>query len=544
MGSRAPTPDKHALLDVKQRALLYEVVSELAGRIDLDELIRIVIAKAKEILGAESAAILLWDADANELYFPYIDDVDADVEQRFREVRFPADRGIAGWVLQNGRPDLVLDARKDPRWYPDVDRKSGMHTTSLLCAPLRGRHGTLGVIQLRNKREGDFGRADLGLLDALADSVATTLESARTFADEQRRKEHLQAQLVAMQRSVERERRFDAIVGSSQAMQGVFQLMESTLTAPISVLLVGETGTGKELIARAIHDNGPRKHRPFVAVNCAALQESLAESQLFGHRKGSFTGALENHHGFFEVADGGTIFLDEIGDMPVALQVKLLRVLQERQILRVGDAMPTPVDVRVISATNRDLAAARRSGDFREDLYFRLAAFPIEVPPLRQRREDIPALAGRLLQRIAGAHAKSVAGFAPEVLERFAVYDWPGNVRELQNEIERAVALVKNGEHIGCAELSTTVRGSPAPQEVTPAGQDRPLKDVLASFERSYLEQALERHERNVTRAAAALGMSRTGLHNKLRSYGIERPDGAQKRKRRTPAARRPKARK
>ena len=525
MGSHTIKFGRHPLLDLKQRALLYEVVRELSGYVYLDELLKVVIAKAKEVLDAESAAILLWDKETDELYFPFIDDIDAQVEERFSQIRFPASSGIAGWVLRSGEAELVFDVRKDPRWYGEVDRQSGMTTMSLLCAPLRGRTGASGVIQLRNKRNGEFNKVDLELLDALAAGVAGAIEAARAYGEAQSIKEKLQAQIVAMQQRVERQDRFADIVGSSAAMRRVFQLMESALAPPIAVLLQGDTGTGKELIARTIHDNGPRRDQPFVAVDCAGLQESLVESLLFGHRRGSFTGAFEDRHGFFEVADGGTIFLDEIGDMPLALQVKLLRVLQERQIVRVGDTKPIPVDVRVISATRIDLEEACRQGTFREDLYFRLAAFPIHVPPLRERSDDIPALATRLLQRAVAKFDKAVDGFATEVLSRFAEYGWPGNVRELQNEIERAVALVHEGGQIGMRELSARIGGGDAMTNGAASPRTALLKDAVERFERDFIRAELRRHGGRVTETAEALGISRTGLHNKMRIYGIDRAD-------------------
>jgi len=519
MGTRAK-------LDVKQLALLYGVVRDLSGLIELDALLRIVIAKAKEILHAESAAILLWDPDTDELYFPYIDDVDTGVEDRFKRVRFPAGKGIAGWVLRNGEPDLVLDARDDPRWYGNVDRQSGMTTVSLLCAPLRGRRGTIGVIQLRNKVAGAFSPADLDVLDALANSVGGAIENARAYDAAQRIQQETQAKLVALQRTIEGDQRFSELVGSSVGMKRVFQLMESTLTTPIAVLLQGETGTGKELIARAIHANGPRRDKAFVAVDCAALPEHLAESQLFGHCRGAFTGAQTNHHGFFEVADGGTIFLDEIGDMPLALQPKLLRVLQERCIVRVGETAPVPIDVRVISATHVDLATAHKRGPFRADLYYRLAAFPIQVPPLRERRDDMPAIASRLLRRTTESFGKQVAGLSPQVLTLFSQYDWPGNVREMQNEIQRAVTLVSDGSTITVAELSPHLGGIPADDGQGGATAETTLKAAVEQFERHFIADVLRRQGGNVTAAAGVLGISRTGLHNKMRVYGMERIRG------------------
>lgn len=341
------------------------------------------------------------------------------------------------------------------------------------------------------------------------------------------------------------------VLGTSQKMAEVFHLVEAAAESPIPVLLQGETGTGKELIARGIHGNGPRYEGPFVAVNCAALNEALLESELFGHRRGAFTGAIADHKGLFEAASGGTIFLDEVGEMAPSLQAKLLRVLEESEIMPVGETRARKVDVRVISATNRDLNDECESGRFRSDLFFRLATFPIHLPPLRERREDIPILARSALGVAAMRHGKRVAGFTPEVLDALSRFHWPGNVRELRNEIQRAVALVRDGSSIELRHLSQKItamavpsgstRPSPEvaaraismeiPQPPLPVTGETPhapdrlapkgLREARIAFEARYIAEVYEQCGRRVGATAELLGLSRVALSKKLKDYKL-----------------------
>jgi transcriptional regulator with PAS, ATPase and Fis domain len=313
------------------------------------------------------------------------------------------------------------------------------------------------------------------------------------------------------------------MVGTAPCMAEVFRLVESAATSPIPVLIEGETGTGKELIARGIHRAGARAEKPFLAVNCAAFQETLLESELFGHRRGAFTGATQDRRGFFEAASGGTLFLDEVGDMPPAMQAKLLRVLQEQEVVPVGDTVARRIDVRIVAATNRDLAAEVERRAFREDLYYRLAAFPIRLPPLRQRPEDIAILAERFLRAAAARAGKRVAGIDAQALECLVSFAWPGNVRELENEMQRAVALAADGETIRTAHLSTKLH-TPAPtpgRAGEPDMADGTLRRARAAFEVRFLTAALRRHDGNVSRTAASLGLSRVMLQRKMKEYGL-----------------------
>jgi len=313
------------------------------------------------------------------------------------------------------------------------------------------------------------------------------------------------------------------MVGDSPPMQRVYALMRQAAESGITVMIQGESGTGKELVASSFHLNSPRRNGPFLAINCAAIPESLIESELFGHEKGAFTGATRQRLGAFERATGGTIFLDEIGDMRLAMQAKLLRVLQEREIQRVGGAATIPIDARVIVATNKDLKALVKAREFREDLFYRIAAFPIVIPPLRQHPTDIPLLAKHFLNKHAERSGRVFGGISTAALRALLQYDWPGNVRELDNAIERAVLLEKTDvlqvdslpPHFVTTRLAAE-DGSTADHRSTSVSI-LPLRDV----ERRALAEALEASDNNVTRAARALGINRVTLHRKLKRHGL-----------------------
>jgi Nif-specific regulatory protein len=520
--------------ETERLRLLYELGCAFAARTDIEKLIPYVVERCREVLNAEGASVQLYDPETNELHFPYVAVDDSEVAARLIGLRFPADRGVAGHVLQTGEPVRVDDVSTDARFYSGVDHRTGATTRNMVAAPLTSHQGRIGVIQVINRRGGaSFTDDDLAFLDALAGSIAVAIENARFYADLKASQERLHAQVGALRRDLARPDRFPEFVGTGSVMAEIFQLMESAAASPIAVLIEGETGTGKELAARMIHRAGTRADNPFLAVNCAALPETLLENELFGHSRGAFTGAAQDHKGLFEAASGGTVFLDEIGDMPPGMQAKLLRVLQEGEITRLGDTRPRPVDVRVISATNRDLGADVAEGRFRADLFYRLAAFPIHLPPLRDRREDIPLLADRFLVAAAERHRKRVPGIDVGAMDRLAAFSWHGNVRELQNEIERAVALAREGEVLGPGQLSAKLHqdaagddGPPVAPAVARTGaavavDDRPLRAARAAFERRYVAAALARHDGNVSQAAKALGVSRVALHRKMKAFGI-----------------------
>jgi two-component system NtrC family response regulator len=312
---------------------------------------------------------------------------------------------------------------------------------------------------------------------------------------------------------------FDRIVGGSPKMRQLLQLVRTLAPSSANVLLQGESGTGKELVAQAIHEASPRHERRLVVVNCSALSESLLESELFGHEKGAFTGATGRKLGWFEVADGGTLLLDEIGEMSTRLQVKLLRVVQERVIERVGGTDPVRVDFRLIAATNRDLKAEVAAGRFREDLYYRLSVMSLKIPPLRERREDIPLLVSCFIRQCSRREGKRVTSISPDAMERLVQYPWPGNVRELENAVERAV-VVAESEQITLAILPDEI------QEWTPAGKAafRPMEELtLEEMERLLIEKTLERTGGNKSQAARLLNVHRRSIYNRLKKYDMGR---------------------
>ncbi|RMF77844.1 MAG: sigma-54-dependent Fis family transcriptional regulator [Nitrospirae bacterium] len=353
------------------------------------------------------------------------------------------------------------------------------------------------------------------------DRLQITIRNALHTLRLSRQVEHLRAE-------VSEKFRFDQIIGKSRGIKQVCNLVAKVLDVDITVLITGESGTGKELIARAIHYRGRRKDGPFVTVNCAAIPENLLESELFGHERGSFSGAVARRTGKFEQADGGTIFLDEIGEMDLALQAKILRVLQEREVERVGGHGAIPVDVRVVAATNRNLEELIQEGKFREDLYYRIAAFPIEVPALRERRDDIPLLAHHFLKQAAADCNKRLEGFTDRAMEALMAYDWPGNVRELENVISRA-ALLATTHEITCDDLPSLRRGltegpTPKAEPVESIVDLLPKEDILPFevVEERIIRHALALADGNVTAAANRLQISRATLYRKLKSYGIE----------------------
>ncbi len=531
--------------DAARLRVLYDLSHTFSAHIELDELLPLITQKCRELLSAEGVSVLFLDDEREELYFPYVAERDSEVAAKLMGLRFPADRGIAGAALQTGRSIRVDDAQSDFRFYGGVDRHTGATTHAVLAVPLTSHLGQIGVIQAVNRQGGGtFSDDDLTFLETLAASVAVAIENAQLYGHLKASEEKLRTQVGALRRDIARRDRFTEIVGTSAAMADVFRLMESAAASPISVTIEGETGTGKELVARGIHRASARGEGPFLAVNCAAVPESLLESELFGHRRGAFTGAIADHRGLFEAAVGGTLLLDEIGEMPLAMQAKLLRVLQEGEVVPVGDTRPRKVDVRVLCSTNRDLMAEIADRRFREDLYYRVAAFPIRLPALRERREDIPLLADQFVAGAAERHRKWIRGVSPEARELLMRFDWPGNVRELQNEIERAVALARNDEEIGVGQLSPKIVGAlgadpaarvaaasaPSSAAIAPirlpdavAAKHAPgsLRYARAEFEAGYIVRALKENGGNVSKTARTLGLSRVMLQKKMKEYGL-----------------------
>jgi len=452
---------------------------------------------------------------------------------------------VAQLAIRESRSVLTADAALDGR-FDGMESVVNLGLHSIVCVPLKAKDKTLGVIYIDNAEvQGAFGPDDVRHLEAFAAQASVALEQCRQRRDAKQRRREILKQSRRIERLNERLRRllrrrtdalkraredlvqqadelglkyrYDQIVGRSPAMRNVLRLVDRVTDLALPVLVVGESGTGKELIARAIHFNGPRRRARIVGENCAAVPESLMESEFFGYTRGAFTGAVRDHPGLFEQADKGTLFLDEVGETSPDMQKKLLRVLEEGEVRRVGGKTAIPVDVRIISATNRDLSGMLRSGAFREDLYYRLAGVVIELPPLRDRREDIEPLLHHFLAEAApGASATRIE---PATVDLMTAYDWPGNVRELRNEVRRLVALSEGGA-IRPEHLSSRVTAyRPPDPDKTPVRELRPLVEDL---ERRVLRASLLRHGWNKSRAAEELGLSRLGLRKKLERYGLD----------------------
>ena len=359
----------------------------------------------------------------------------------------------------------------------------------------------------------------LGAYDFLQKPVDAT--RLRTILANATRQRETEIELEVARRRLRETGVLGSLVGSSKAMRQIFALIEQIAPSNVSVLITGESGTGKELVARTLHELSPRKTRPFVALNCAAIPETLIESEIFGHEKGAFTGAVDRRAGCFELASGGTLLLDEVGEMPIGTQAKLLRVLEERKLRRLGARTEQDVDVRVLAATNRDPDLAVSQGHLRADLFYRLNVFNIHMPPLREHPEDLPAMVEAMISEMNRKHGRRVAGVATSMLERMMVYDWPGNARELRNTIERAVILCHDGAPLAAGHLPPGfAKGQPlAPSVADPGVIPLHVGSTVNEAERLLILRTLEATGQNKTRAAEILGVSLKTLHNKLKEY-------------------------
>jgi formate hydrogenlyase transcriptional activator len=420
-------------------------------------------------------------------------------------------------VGRTGKAYVCEDLTRETR-FPEDSRLLAAGVHSYVRVPLQMRDRLVGSMSFTRRTAGPFPPHEVDIFEALARPIAAAVANALAFEEISRLSRQLQAENLALRQEIDERSMFEEIVGVSKALRDTLALVDKVATTDATVLLTGETGTGKELVARAIHRHSRRAHRALVAVNCAALPASLIASELFGHEKGAFTGALQRRIGRFELAAGGSIFLDEVGELPPEVQATLLRVLQEGTFERVGGSQPIDTDARVIAATNRDLADAVAAGTFRNDLFYRLNVFPIELPPLRQRREDIPILVEYFVARYAARLGKRFQSIEKSSMDRILDYSWPGNVRELQNVIERATIL-SEGDVLRVDEpllASVPVLSS----------SSLPLPATLRDQERRRIEEALAQAGGRVSGAkgaAALLGVPGTTLESRIKSLGIDK---------------------
>jgi transcriptional regulator with GAF, ATPase, and Fis domain/predicted Ser/Thr protein kinase len=533
----AALPDERASgVPPAAAARLLSVYNALARERDPEALVPLVLDAAASLVGAARAFLLLREGKRLRVL------LGRGLGEGAERLSIDAAKGapsrtIAEEAVVTGRPIRVAGARSDPRFMAQHS-VADIGLGGVLAVPLAGGAGAIYVDDGGTGRS--FGPEDEAVLSAFADQAALAIAAANALRDERRRRLAAERRAEDLRRELDRteadlrtarsaleaglgrvEARFEGMIGRSEAMRRVFALVERCAPRDAPVLILGETGTGKELTARAVHARSPRRERPFVAVNCGAIAPSLLESELFGHEPGAFTGAVGRKPGIFEQADGGTVFLDEIGEMPLAMQAALLRVVENGEVRRVGARAPLCVNVRVIAATHRDLRALVREGRFREDLFFRLNVFPIALPPLRERLEDLPLLCEAIIAELAEAAGARAPSIAPLARRKLLSHSWPGNVRELRNVLARAVVLTSGGE-IGedAIDLEAAPR-TPAPSASGPAIEVIDFQVAKERWIKSFLETALRRTRGNVTRAADLTGMKRQAFGRLLATHGI-----------------------
>ncbi|MFW5727143.1 MAG: sigma 54-interacting transcriptional regulator [Spirochaetia bacterium] len=467
-----------------------------------------ILESATRLTDGESSSLLLVDNENNKLYFEIALGPKGPAVKRFT---LNMGEGIAGWVAQNNTSLIVNDVDRDKRYYSDISEKIGYPTDTILAVPMRIKDKCIGVIEIINKKKNSsFTNEDLQWLEIFAGQAALTIQNAKEY-------QKVQNEVYALQDQLQQGRGFHTFIGKSQQIREKLDIAKRVAGTDSSVLILGESGTGKELFAEQIHLHSPRNDAPFIRVNCAALPEHLLESELFGHVKGAFTDAHRDRLGRFEMANGGTIFLDEVGEIPLSLQAKLLRAIQYKSFQRVGESEPTFVDVRILAATNKDIEHEVEKGGFRRDLYYRLNVLPFYIPPLRERPDDIGELADFFLNRTNRETNKQVHGFSNEAMDLLLSYSWPGNVRELENVVERAVVLAKD-VYIKADDLLLQAPGSRGNGEY----EEKPLKDAVNQFKKHFIRNVLKKHSWNQTEASKVLGIQRTYLSKLVKELDIK----------------------
>jgi formate hydrogenlyase transcriptional activator len=503
--------------------LLVEMGSVVNSSLDMREVFRHAAVQIHKQLGCDRVSLLLSSARATSRHGFALEFVGE--RNHWAEIPTQALPGSAfDWVMQHRVPQVVRSL-KQAQAFPEDRRLFELGYGSKAYLPLLSRDQSVGVLGIVSRREQQPDVWDLELLREICDQLSIALDNASAYSEIDRLKSELQQQNVYLRDEIRTDHDFGNIIGDSSAMRQVRVAVEQVSLTDSTVLILGETGTGKELIARAIHEGSSRRENLLVKVNCASLAPSLIASELFGHEAGAFTGANERRHGRFELSHHGSIFLDEISEVPAETQVMLLRVLQERVLERVGGSTPIEIDTRVIAASNRDLKTAAEAGKFREDLYYRLNVFPIHVPPLRQRREDIPALLNHFISRFSVRMNKPITRVDRGTMEVLMQYDWPGNVRELENIIERSM-IISRGDTLSIE--STWLSGKPVnPSAMTNQQPDSVQRNLatLAEIERTAILDALARSGGKIygaEGAAEALGLKPTTLYGKMRKHRIK----------------------
>jgi len=483
---------------------LVEIGNIINSTLEIDRLLDLVIETVSSALDAEGCSLVLTQPGTDECYFR---SAAGEASEKIKKFRLKLGEGVAGLVALEGTPLLITDAASDKRVRHDISMEVGVPARSIVCAPLNveGRPvGSLEVINPRNKP--NFDERDKEFLCAVSDSVAIAIRNARLFTQVNSEMETL-SRMLGLQ---------PTIVGNSETMRNIFAMVNKIVRTDVTVLITGETGTGKGLLARFIHENSQRRHQLFVEVNCAAIPDTLMESELFGHEKGAFTGATYSRKGKFELADNGTLCLDEVGDLAPRAQAKLLRTIEEQRFERIGSNVTIVTDVRLLATTNHDLARSVKDAQFRDDLYYRLNQIQVHLPPLRERREDIMLLVEHYLNEFNQQFGKNATNISLPARNFLLDYDWPGNVRELKNLIKRAVLLCDDDE-IKCEHFPLLMQ--PGREKEAVAGPDR--FPSLNELEKLHIISALQRAEGVKKKAADLLGVSRSTLDRKIEAYQI-----------------------
>jgi formate hydrogenlyase transcriptional activator len=526
--------------DAERYRTLLEITNALVANHTREALFAAIAGALRRVVSFERTAIFLHDP-ARDVLRLFVLESSLPTSYFAVGLEIPSTESHVGLVFRQQRPFVRRDLAREQS-YPAEAQALADGVRSFVIVPLVVRAACIGTLAVASTRVDAYTDADVTFLQEVAAQVAVALANMTAYERIAALTARLERENAYLQEEIHGEHDFGQMVGASEALLAVIRRVEKVAPTDSTVLITGETGTGKELIARAIHHQSARRTRALVKVNCSAISAGLVESEFFGHVKGAFTGALERRVGRFQLADGGTIFLDEVGELPLETQVKLLRVLQEHELEPVGSNQTMTVDVRVIAATNRDLAAAVEAGRFRADLFYRLNVVPVEVPPLRERRADIPQLTMFFLARYSRRFGKRVETVSPDTMARLVAYDWPGNIRELQNVVERAVVLAPGS----VLELddnllrprpapSPSVIAAPAAAVTTGTGHPAPgagLAEMLEEVERAQITAALQRSGGVIEGprgAAGALKLHPNTLRSRMEKLGIRRtgPDGA-----------------
>jgi len=495
-----------------QLKLILDLNNQVVSNLEFHDLLHAASASVRQVMRCDAAAIMLADAEGKYLQVHALDYPDS--RGLFTEgASVPIEGSMPGESFKTGKP-LVVNRLNPSEMPPEMYKKASAEGLNSFCdVPLMSKNRLLGVLALAWREENAFDEDQLPFLIQVANQLAIGVENALAYREIGELKDRLAQEKLYLEDEIRGEMDFEGVVGQSSALRHVLNLVETVAPSDSTVLLLGETGTGKELIARAIHDRSRRKDRTFVKLNCAAIPTGLLESELFGHERGAFTGAISQKIGRLELADRGSLFLDEVGDIPIEIQPKLLRALQEREFERLGGTVTKKIDVRLVAATNRDLEKMIENREFRSDLYYRLNVFPIRIPPLRERPEDIPLLVRYFVQKYARRMEKEIESIPAAAMRKLTAWHWPGNIRELENFIERSVILT----HTPALQVPVG--------ELVGNGKAAPAESTRAAGEREDIMRILKETNGRVSGpngAATRMGLKRTTLISRMKKLGID----------------------